>query len=708
MSEPLGELKPEQCPLLGEKAKLLERYNELARKVRLVEEMIPTLARAHQGFQELLGDLHKLQEEIRLKQYQVGYLGVLQTGKSTALNMILEATEARAPAKEGNNADATTAVANRVRILPLSAPEDTLALCYMREEQYLDKCRKLSEKLEVPLPEPFDQAMLLRTARAQLEQAHADKLPDRAKNLEDLTRLVECGRNPSHAAKLSKTREPHCVSGLSYARRSEFIDRPEPGKRPTPDTAANPLLREVQLGFRSDVVPRELEMIDLPGLDSKYESDTVMTKTYLPGLHGVLLFCRAAVLGGKWITDLMEQDLRRVFKRHPARRIWLVLTRCDELGKHLYPGAPYVKNLLGFLGQWLIKPHQVCFITSTWYNLSDAEIKQILCKHTKGSDPVPAEFAANDQLREAFKALTDRGGIPRLRRLIGTDLKDLVASEVHDDRLADLERLEGRFDSCLQDIRDISAQDPERQRAITDHQTKLAEWLSDVEYRSEYTAQAGIERRDLFSRHARDLEDLLRKEFTERIYTKGEALKLQETPVTLKPQFGHHAEQLDQLLLSRFKACLGELYDAVLAELAALGKLPLPRYPRGAVQAWEEFRTDDLNLNGSWPAPALPRFASSHLFILVPDQRRAATAALPRGGDAPGRGLDGIDYTEMMLEKIKVAVHQAVHAARMRMRTRLLELEGMVNDTSQPRHRHEALPNWPAELDALLPQRGGL
>ncbi len=62
----------------------------------------------------------------------------------------------------------------------------------------------------------------------------------------------------------------------------------------------------------------------------------------------------------------------------------------------------------------------------------------------------------------------------------------------------------------------------------------------------------------------------------------------------------------------------------------------------------------------------------------------------------------------MMLEKIKVAVHQAVHAARMRMRTRLLELEGMVNDTSQPRHRHEALPNWPAELDALLPQRGGL
>ena len=65
----------------------------------------------------------------------------------------------------------------------------------------------------------------------------------------------------------------------------------------------------------------------MPGRDSKWYQDTVMTDDFLKDLNGLLIFCKADELQGDWIGELIQMSLREVFPRGVQRKKHATLGR---------------------------------------------------------------------------------------------------------------------------------------------------------------------------------------------------------------------------------------------------------------------------------------------------------------------------------------------------------------------------------------------
>ena len=99
------------------------------------------------------------------------------------------------------------------------------------------------------------------------------------------------------------------------------------------------LLREVRIEFVTDAMSLDIEMIDLPGLGVDKESDDRLTLNFLPHLDGAFMFQLASQVKSAEISRLAE-PMREQHRSTLGGRVWMVITRCDDLNELQLHGPP--------------------------------------------------------------------------------------------------------------------------------------------------------------------------------------------------------------------------------------------------------------------------------------------------------------------------------------------------------------------------------
>ncbi len=129
----------------------------------------------------------------------------------------------------------------------------------------------------------------------------------------------------------------------------------------------------------------------------------------------------------------------------------------------------------------------------------------------------------------------------------------------------------------------------------------------------------------------------------------------------LAKQFQLHGKLLEQELDDQINVdVIDRLYGEVGERLYGLPNVPLLR-SAGPHDAWQEFRKQDRDPHG-WRRREFPNFRSEELFEGLT-------------GAQVFSGFDGPAYLTLMREKIRVGVHQVMHAIRVQMRRRLKSME---------------------------------
>src|SRR5262249_5553222 len=268
-------------------------------------------------------------------------------------------------------------------------------------------------------------------------------LPDRRKEIDegrakgrdsDLNMLEKLLRSAAaHGGR--RLKDPNQVESTTYDDRSRHINH-APDHEPVSD---NLLLDYVEIGFATNRTPRELEMIDLPGL-GQTARDTALTERFLDDLDGTLIFYRASSVADGVGEDLFA-SLRKVFegRKALAGRVWIVLTMFDALTvPQLYGSSQDTQRatvfhaLMGTLKQHGLGPDQVILVSNKFFDkakLTGGRLDRATALHDCGvrpGDDGPPALGELPEFRPAFEYLLHDGGVKHLRDLITHKLADEV------------------------------------------------------------------------------------------------------------------------------------------------------------------------------------------------------------------------------------------------------------------------------------------
>jgi len=161
----------------------------------------------------------------------------------------------------------------------------------------------------------------------------------------------------------------------------------------------------------------------------------------------------------------------------------------------------------------------------------------------------------------------------------------------------------------------------------------------------------------------RPLAEHLQQKLYEKVVTGEQRKRVIEAMSVdeLAKQFQLHGKLLEQELDDQINVdVIDRLYGEVGERLYGLPNVPLLR-SAGPHDAWQEFRKQDRDPHG-WRRREFPNFRSEELFEGLT-------------GAQVFSGFDGPAYLTLMREKIRVGVHQVMHAIRVQMRRRLKSME---------------------------------
>lgn len=633
------------CPLLAKyggpaATRLLDRFNAAVAEVRkeAADRLIgPLLAGAK--FAGTLGLLDKARGLMARDKYVVGCIGITQAGKSTTVNNVLGEEVCKPGAM-----DATSSLPCRI----IKSERRSLGLEWLTPGLIAERRQRLCEALGLPTPGPdhelvpmLDQPERFRLADGQ----EPPRLRDDLKYLKDFLGAVARGGG-------ALTDPARVQADLPYDKRYEYTTHGRGGG----GTEAL-LLREARFHVANARLPDDLELCDLPGLDSKRTIDDVVTWEYLPGLHGAFLFVN---VGANLMTEGMLKILSRInheFRGRVGGRAWVIFNKMDSLTGDSFRAGEH-ENVFGTIGRFLEKTGvpeaQVCFASKRIWDaavagggIADLALSAQLMSQSAAA-PTPPDCPPG--LRGAWQDLLKDGGISRLRDLMFREVADALAGQIREDA----DRLLSEFE------RDFRARvAAERKRATMSATDLLAPTTC-------YTALLSL-RAELANRPDRFAG--LRTEMSRLRQSLEELFDNQATPERLAElsqdelagQFATHARILDRILDGELSGELLErVYDAVGKELEGLPAVPVGPTQQGCQEAWRGYAFED-RAEAGWLATR-PRFAHPE----VADWLSRPTTV----------GISSDTYVALMREKIDSCVRQTAHLLRSRLRKRLGELTG--------------------------------
>jgi hypothetical protein len=620
----------EKCPLLPENSPLVSDFNSLVDELNRVEKELPA-AVGHLG--KFLIDLNGVRQRLTRTHYKLGLLGTTQDGKSTALNLILgfDAKHPDAPAKSGVG-DATTANVSRVR--KSVRGDKKLKVRYLDQQQYEAKRKSLSDNMLLNVNNTNEVQLL-----TELDQlAHKNPLHKS---------YVKSFLN-SYLKNRAFVQSPPKEEDVNYDARVEILNHKQTASD-NPDQAGNKnlLIYEVAIEIPTDGINQKCELIDLPGL-AAYPWDDWLTDRYLKDVDGVFVFHKS-------FQTTNEAVSRQVFKLKSLwgdefkNRAWMIFSRFQgtDAGISIPSDDNYdtkAPNLLKAIHDTLnifgISPEQTIFMESQWFgNLPSARVGEVMYPN-----PDMAIFREFPQFRSIFKELLASGGIELLKKIVQNDLPTrvgksieiLAAKDIHDLRIelnmiekttrrrmdASSEDLE-KFEKCAQGIRKLlanySGKPPTVDKVVKEFRTFLT---SSLEEHCSKDIVADWTHQELGTRFDR-ITGIINKKYKVEIDSKL------ATPV-----------------YEEITATLQNTTDFPKVEVLASEDI---------LTAWKNLIRSELDPDSSWKSE-LPEF-NSQAFSRHMNQNNSNSV-----------GFDGKALRMVLVEKTRIASHQAGHIVRLRVK----------------------------------------
>jgi len=464
-------LNPVDCPLV--EAELVTLYNKLEEIFQQIRQKLPKLyhvfeALANDAAAKIaaaraanlkisepehgpIGLFRPLEERFKRKAYRVGFLGRSQIGKSSTFNNVLGVRKEDGPASEGEGKAATSTATRLYRVEPGQAPR--CRLYFMTPAEFQERRNDLCTVIGLPTTEvkPDKSSDQIKSENQKyLDQVrpfigmHKSGQPSADTEIEKdrqyFMRLLECYQ--ADGPRLVKN--PRVEEAGDYAARRSYTNHPEGGK-----PSQYLLLREVEIGFPTDRIHPNVEMIDLPGLSTKLQADDKLTQAYLPTLDGALM-CQSAAenIANRELYSLVSK-LSSQFGGSIAGRLWVTYTYLDSAqAKNKLYGGTENRTLFDNIAETLVELgvplKQAVFVGNEYY-------KDLQIELAKGSSMPPGEVAKtfglqkdedtgepilppalerHPELKEAYNNTLKDGGIGALREVIGTSLATQVREAV--------------------------------------------------------------------------------------------------------------------------------------------------------------------------------------------------------------------------------------------------------------------------------------
>lgn len=404
---------------------------------------------------------------VKLNHYRVGFIGRSQVGKSSTFNNLLgivkvllsnEEYERQAPATSGAQR-ATTANVTRLH----RADNNFCRVRYLTPEQHQTRCKKLfQEVLGAPaesnwsVDEALQQLQNLSTS-AKVRNDDAAFLAAKATQLDRDKLKQYLISYKTFAAQYVNVAQPPRVDDPNYADRRQYINHPPAAQFSAIEQQSGrfqALARWVELGFKTDAVAPELELIDLPGLGASLWDDNITSELVQDGLDAAFVFISA-------VENIEPTDLRRALESLHAYfggvmkdRVWVVVTKIDGLtDAALAPetGQTFFKNL----GEVIVNSNnipedQVIFVVNKLFETfaKQGDDGKIVCQigndaiqaafgtmlDSEGKLVVPEKWGELPPLwRSQLQNLPNRCGLDLLHKIISKDVATGVRRRVNHD-----------------------------------------------------------------------------------------------------------------------------------------------------------------------------------------------------------------------------------------------------------------------------------
>ena len=320
----MTQLTSEQCRLLQDDA-LVVRFNLVDEILSEATAKLPMFSR-RAGMLKIQADLTLLAERMTRKRFAIGFIGPSQAGKSTTVGNLLSVSKDECPAPQGTGGPTTSVP---TRLIPCAVPSPrckpgerhAIRLQFMTTEEFRERVSDICKLLNLEYDK--NHRRLADAAAAQ----HAEQPHFKAADHSVLLGLLEAARN--HPQVLQ---DVALYEDAEYAKRRDYATHQDKPSRYT-------LLREVQIEFMTDAMSPEIEMIDLPGLGVDKQSDDRLTLNFLPQLDGAFMFQLSSQVKGAEVSRLAE-SMRHQHRSTLGGRVWMVVTRCDDLNDLQLNGPP--------------------------------------------------------------------------------------------------------------------------------------------------------------------------------------------------------------------------------------------------------------------------------------------------------------------------------------------------------------------------------
>ena len=650
----------DDCPLLkkdpGRLQPVLDGYAEAVRLLTELRDRHPRYL-TQPDVRQRVADLRDVADRLTRERYLVGFLGTSGAGKSATVNGILQAPVDERPSKEGNSEN-TTSVITRLRAIP--AKPHTLRARYLSHEEYQHRRNTLCEWLGLPnsagMTEEQIKAALARGLPPPPPGARSrQRLPDDQPYLLDL--LQSYADNKDRGLVRPNSYE---APDPSYDQRDALLNHAPP-QDANGRVSKYKLLAEAEIGFATDKVPAELEMVDCPGLGAKRSVDTLVTQDFIPKLDGALLFLRADDI---FPTDavLILQQLKEVFRDKLASRVWVVVNKFDVptreakvIGNNGRTVFDVIADLELVHG---IPLSQVCLTCRDIYKDEDflrtgridrdrALEKVKLSKN----DPTSPSFARYPALAQAFEKLLTDGGIGNLQHLIKNVMAPSVARQIIEGAAARLQAIVGDLQYAVK-LAGETLNQQDRLDAVKWHNA-VQLLIYELEGRN-----------DVIEARGAALKAELEKLFAANVHP---AVLARIKPADLLKQYDLHARHvLAPALATALGRTVNEVYGYVTDRLTKEGLPPVELAGgKQPLDVWAQYCLMDRQ-DAGWQAKSMPRLHQPELLGRLVDGRLSTAF----NGDA---------YQALMKEKIRLAVHQVMHAIRGQVRKRLRQLEAQLS-----------------------------